>query len=106
MIPRVKDTTTSSAKPYDRPSTAAHIKDEKPDTQSSKKSTKKTTRQRADTSGRKWTAVELLDLFNHALAHGQRDWDKAVQGRTANQCAQTWRNTLLPFIRQAIESKK
>ncbi|WWC66682.1 uncharacterized protein I206_100586 [Kwoniella pini CBS 10737] len=104
-MPRKAMNTPSPSKPYDRPSTPPPIKDEKPDFLTPKKSPTER-KQRVDTPGRKWSSDELLDLFNHALKTDEKDWDKAVEGRTAKQCSQTWKKTLLPFIKQNIENKK
>ncbi|WWC99340.1 hypothetical protein V866_006241 [Kwoniella sp. B9012] len=98
-----------SSKPYKRPTTPDQ--DIKPKTEPTTPKTEnspaknKTKRSRAATSSKKWTSEELLTLFNHVLRNGQKDWDNAVEGRTANQCCQTWTKTLLPYIRQSIDSK-
>ncbi|WWC85935.1 uncharacterized protein L201_000805 [Kwoniella dendrophila CBS 6074] len=106
MPRQAADTSSPTSKPYDRPSTPIKAEDNKPNPKSPKKSpSTKTERKRENVAGRKWTSEELLILFNHVMKNGQRDWDNAVQGRTANQCNQTWSKTLLPFIKQSIESK-
>ncbi|WVR03508.1 hypothetical protein IAU60_000499 [Kwoniella sp. DSM 27419] len=54
---------------------------------------------------RRWTSEELLQLFEHAMKNVHTKWEGAVPGRTANQCAQTWGKTLVPFIKDSIRSK-
>ncbi|OCF59512.1 hypothetical protein L486_02179 [Kwoniella mangroviensis CBS 10435] len=97
-----------ASKPYKRPTTPDL--DTKPKTEPTTPKTEssprhKTKRTRVATPNKKWTSEELITLFNHVLKNGQKDWDRAVEGRTANQCCQTWTKTLLPYIRQSIESK-
>ncbi|WVW81940.1 hypothetical protein I302_103943 [Kwoniella bestiolae CBS 10118] len=99
MPRQIMNTFSPQSKPYNRPSTP--ISDTKPKLEAPSKPK----RSRADTPSKKWTSEELLALFNHVLKNGQRDWDRAVEGRTANQCCQTWTKTLLPYIKQSIESK-
>ncbi|OCF45200.1 hypothetical protein I317_01003 [Kwoniella heveanensis CBS 569] len=60
---------------------------------------------RAGVAGRKWTSEELLQLFEHVLKNGPRNWDGVVEGRTGNQCMQTWSKTLLPFLKNSIIAK-
>ncbi|WWC58268.1 uncharacterized protein I303_100806 [Kwoniella dejecticola CBS 10117] len=58
---------------------------------------------------RPWTSDELLQLFEHVIKHGaagKKVWESAVEGRTANQAYLAWQQTLAPFLRGAIETRR
>ncbi|OCF45819.1 hypothetical protein I317_00307 [Kwoniella heveanensis CBS 569] len=47
-----------------------------------------------------WSVGDKSLLFEHVVANGERDWDKAVPGKTAQQSREQWKKTLLPMIRK------
>ncbi|WVF66162.1 hypothetical protein IAT40_000902 [Kwoniella sp. CBS 6097] len=85
-------------KPYDRPKASTpNRKESKPDISSPSK--------RVGVAGRKWSSDELLQLFEHVLKNGPRNWEGVIEGRTVNQCQQTWSKTLVPFLKNSIMAK-
>ncbi|WVW81945.1 hypothetical protein I302_103948 [Kwoniella bestiolae CBS 10118] len=58
---------------------------------------------------RPWSNEEFTQLFDHVMkngAAGKKVWESAVQGRTANQAYLAWQQTLAPFLRAAIETRR
>ncbi|WVQ93789.1 hypothetical protein IAU59_000867 [Kwoniella sp. CBS 9459] len=93
-----KDNHEHDIKPYARDKeTTPQQEDNKPTVSSPSK--------RAGVAGRKWTSEELLQLFEHVLKNGPRNWEGVVEGRTVNQCMQTWSKTLLLFLKNSILAK-
>ncbi|WWD09070.1 hypothetical protein V865_007190 [Kwoniella europaea PYCC6329] len=95
--------TSSSYAPYHQPSSP--LEDIKPNSNAAKSPKKSRT-----SSGRQpWTNHELLQLFEHVMkngAGGKKVWESAVEGRTANQAYLAWQQTLAPFLRSAIETRR
>ncbi|WWD22434.1 hypothetical protein CI109_106925 [Kwoniella shandongensis] len=112
-MPRASSHTSAPTKPYDGPpppSSQGDIKpnmiDHKPDI----KTTHSPSKTRRDYSDRKpWTHEELIQLFEYdsksGSSMGMRAWGNAVEGKTANQSYQTWKQTLSPWIKKAIAAK-
>ncbi|WWD22430.1 hypothetical protein CI109_106921 [Kwoniella shandongensis] len=103
--------TKPKAKPYDRTSTSpsSDISDTKPDlTTPTKSKTKMNKNSVSPRQPRPWTNEELGQLFEHVLKSstlGMKGFEGAVEGRNANQCYQSWMNTLAPFLKKAIATK-
>jgi len=49
-------------------------------------------------NARGWTQEEKAMLFRHVRRMGEKEWDKAVPGRRAQQSREQWQRVLLPFI--------
>ncbi|EJT50505.1 hypothetical protein A1Q1_00203 [Trichosporon asahii var. asahii CBS 2479] len=57
--------------------------------------------------GRPWTAAELLALFDIVgiPSPNAKAFEGRIEGRSGYQCQQTWRNTVLPYLRKALQEK-
>jgi len=57
--------------------------------------------------GKRWTGPELEQLLLRALQGGppQSAFNDAIPGRTASQCAMTWRNSILPYLKKCLHER-
>ncbi|WVF69731.1 hypothetical protein IAT40_004510 [Kwoniella sp. CBS 6097] len=62
----------------------------------------KKTKQSDPTSPSKagWSLGDKSLLFEHVISNGERDWNRAVPGKTAQQSREQWKRILLPMIRR------
>ncbi|WRT64719.1 uncharacterized protein IL334_001653 [Kwoniella shivajii] len=49
-----------------------------------------------------WTKDQKVQLFNHIVKNGERNWNHAVDGKTGHQCIDQWKKTLLPQIQRSL----
>ncbi|WWC68041.1 uncharacterized protein I206_101960 [Kwoniella pini CBS 10737] len=47
-----------------------------------------------------WSNGDKSLLFEHVRLNGEKDWDRAVPGKTSQQSREQWKKTLLPQIRK------
>ncbi|KAK8847465.1 hypothetical protein IAR55_005323 [Kwoniella newhampshirensis] len=47
-----------------------------------------------------WSVADKSLLFDHVRMNGEKDWEKAVPGKTGQQSREQWKKTLLPMIRK------
>ncbi|WWC99345.1 hypothetical protein V866_006246 [Kwoniella sp. B9012] len=107
-MPKTPRTPTSSCHaPYHQPSSP--LEDNKPTFDTAKSSKMSKSSSGEPSSRRPWTNDEFLQLFEHVMkngAGGKKVWESAVESRTANQAYLAWQQTLAPFLRSAIETRR
>ncbi|RSH85575.1 hypothetical protein EHS25_003714 [Saitozyma podzolica] len=74
---------------------------------SAKSSATSPRRARASTTLRPWTSEELVKLFDTVAKRGAvgSAFDGLIEGRTGASCYSTWNNTVVPYIKKALEEK-
>ncbi|WVR04685.1 hypothetical protein IAU60_001696 [Kwoniella sp. DSM 27419] len=53
-----------------------------------------------DKPHKSWSMADKSTLFGHVRVNGERAWDQAVPGKSAQQCREQWKRCLLPMIRK------
>ncbi|GFZ51842.1 LOW QUALITY PROTEIN: hypothetical protein JCM24511_09610 [Saitozyma sp. JCM 24511] len=81
-----------------------------PDTSSLSQSSATATsprRARASTTMRAWTSEELVKLFDAVAKRGAVGgaFDGLIEGRSGASCYSTWYDTVVPYIKKALEEK-
>ncbi|KAK8845483.1 hypothetical protein IAR55_006196 [Kwoniella newhampshirensis] len=112
-MPATPKTTPNNAKrkPYGRSSASPSSSEEnviEPKVKTPKKSKLPSKNTDSPRVAKAWTNDELGQLFEHvekAASPSRKVFEGAVEGRTPNQCYQSWINTLAPFLKKAIATK-